>query len=83
MCGALCTTNDLLAKQLPLPGLALGSVLAFEKTGAYSMTEGISLFLSRDLPAVVVIGEDGAPALVRDALRTDIINTPLAQLGSR
>ena len=32
---------------------------------------------------VVVIGEDGAPTLVRDALRTDIINTPLTQLGSR
>ncbi|WP_144744366.1 diaminopimelate decarboxylase family protein [Enorma burkinafasonensis] len=83
VCGSLCTVNDILAKQLPLAGLEVGDILAFERTGAYSMTEGISLFLSRDLPAVVVIGEDGAPALVRDALRTDIINTPLAQLGSR
>ena len=83
VCGSLCTVNDILAKQLPLDGLEVGDILAFERTGAYSMTEGISLFLSRDLPAVVVIGEDGAPTLVRDALRTDIINTPLTQLGSR
>ena len=76
VCGALCTTNDLLAKQLPLPGLALGSVLAFEKTGAYSMTEGISLFLSRDLPRVAIVDASGRSHLVREGLRTDPFNTP-------
>ena len=45
------------------------------------MTEGISLFLSRDLPKVVVLKHDGEPVLVRDGLRTDIINTPLHPLG--
>lgn len=76
VCGALCTTNDLLAKQLPLPGLTLGSVLAFEKTGAYSMTEGISLFLSRDLPRVAIVDASGRSHLVREGLRTDPLNTP-------
>lgn len=76
VCGALCTTNDLLAKQLPLPELALGSVLAFEKTGAYSMTEGISLFLSRDLPRVAIVDASGRSHLVREGLRTDPFNTP-------
>lgn len=76
VCGALCTTNDLLAKQLPLPGLTLGSVLAFEKTGAYSMTEGISLFLSRDLPRVAIVDASGRSHLVREGLRTDPFNTP-------
>ena len=78
VCGALCTTNDLLAKQLPLPGLTLGSVLAFEKTGAYSMTEGISLFLSRDLPRVAIVDAGGRSRLVREGIRTDPFNTPRA-----
>lgn len=78
VCGALCTTNDLLAKQLPLKGLALGSVLAFEKTGAYSMTEGISLFLSRDLPRVAIVDANGRSRLVREGIRTDPFNTPRA-----
>lgn len=83
VCGALCTTNDLLAKQLPLKGLALGSVLAFEKTGAYSMTEGISLFLSRDLPRVAIVDANGRSRLVREGIRTDPFNTPRAvHLGS-
>ena len=78
VCGALCTTNDLLAKQLPLKGLALGSVLAFEKTGAYSMTEGISLFLSRDLPRVAIVDANGRSRLVREGIRTEPFNTPRA-----
>ncbi|WP_102371503.1 diaminopimelate decarboxylase family protein [Enorma phocaeensis] len=81
ICGSLCTVNDILAKQLPLAGLDTGSILAFRFAGAYCMTEGISLFLSRDLPKVVVLKHDGEPVLVREGLRTDIINTPLHPLG--
>ena len=77
ICGSLCTVNDILAKQLPLSGLEQGSILAFENAGAYCMTEGISLFLSRDLPRVIMVDGHGAPTLVRDGLRTDILNTPL------
>lgn len=51
ICGSLCTVNDILVKQLPLSRLEVGDVLAFGNAGAYCMTEGISLFLSRDLPA--------------------------------
>lgn len=83
ICGALCTTNDLLAKQLPLEGLSTGSILAFEKTGAYSMTEGISLFLSRDLPRVAIVDAGGRSRLVREGIRTDPFNTPRAvRIGS-
>lgn len=76
ICGSLCTVNDVLAKQLPLPGLDVGDVLAFSRAGAYCATEGISLFLSRDLPGVVVIDRAGVPRCVRGALRTDGLNTP-------
>ena len=76
LCGSLCTVNDILVKQFPAVGLKCGDILAFAGTGAYCMTEGISLFLSRALPRVVLLLPDGAPLLVREALATDRLNTP-------
>ena len=67
LCGSLCTTNDLLVKKLPVHDLKTGDVVIFHNTGAYCMTEGISLFLSRDLPAVVWLKENGEAQLLRDA----------------
>ena len=58
ICGSLCTVNDIIVKQLPVQALKEQDVLVFKNTGAYCMTEGISLFLSRDLPTVVLIDED-------------------------
>ena len=52
VCGSLCTTADVLLRDLPLEKLELFDTLVFERCGAYSMTEGISLFLSRDLPRI-------------------------------
>ena len=75
LCGSLCTANDMLVKQLPVAGLRCGDVFAFANTGAYCMTEGISLFLSRALPRVVLLQPDGVPALVREAVPTDRFNT--------
>ena len=52
ICGSLCTTADVLVRKAELPELTIGDVLVFEKTGAYSVTEGLALFLSRELAAV-------------------------------
>ncbi len=76
LCGSLCTVNDILVKQLPVSDLKCGDLFAFSYTGAYCMTEGISLFLSRALPRIVLLMPDGRPLLVRDALPTDEINSP-------
>lgn len=76
ICGSLCTIHDILVKQLPLVNLQVGDVLVFENTGAYCMTEGISLFLSRDLPAVVLLDPEGVPLVVRDHILTEPFNTP-------
>ena len=76
ICGSLCTINDILVKQLPLPSLHVGDVLAFERTGAYCMTEGISLFLSRDLPAVLYRHPDGTVEELRPHFDTYPLNTP-------
>ena len=76
LCGALCTANDILVKQLPVKDLQIGDVFAFENTGAYCMTEGISLFLSRALPQVLLLEEGGVFRSVRPITPTYPFNTP-------
>ena len=76
LCGSLCSMNDVMTKQSLLPDLALGDVLAFENAGAYCMTEGISLFLSRDIPAVYLLLENGTAVQVRKAFDTATLNQP-------
>lgn len=66
ICGALCTANDILIRKYPLRGIRPGDLLVFERTGAYSMTEGMSLFLSRNLPAVVCYSKDGGYEVLRE-----------------
>lgn len=73
--GALCTINDLIVKGLPVKSLELGDVFVFKNTGAYAMTEGISLFLSRDLPKVVFV-KDGKIEIVRSNIQTYKLNMP-------
>ncbi len=76
ICGSLCTANDILIKQFPLWNLQIGDVLVFSNTGAYCMTEGISLFLTRDLPEIILIKQGNAPQIVRGSVPTDYFNTP-------
>lgn len=75
LCGSLCTINDILVKQLPVKNLKKGDVFAFRNAGAYSATEGIALFLSRQLPRVVLIKENGEKILVRDVIETSEFNS--------
>ncbi len=79
--GSLCTVNDILVKRIPLAGLSTGDVLVFERAGAYCVTEGMSLFLSRDLPAVVLCS-GGTLRLARRNTPTDGLNTPQDDLFS-
>ena len=74
--GSLCTVNDILVKQMPVRNLTVGDVIVFENTGAYSTTEGIALFLSRDLPKILLRKEDGEIHVLRDSIDTDLLNTP-------
>ena len=76
ICGALCSMNDIMVKQVPLHSPEVGDVLRFENTGAYCPTEGISLFLSRDLPAVYIRRETGETVCVRRNYETAALNTP-------
>lgn len=76
ICGSLCSMNDITAKQVPLPKPEIGDILCFRQTGAYCMTEGIALFLSRDLPAVYLKTETGELKQVRAHIETHPFNTP-------
>lgn len=75
VCGSLCTVSDVLVKNLPLAGEMTGDFLVFEKTGAYSVTEGIHLFLSRDFPLILFwSGEEGL-RLVRKRVESNRWNS--------
>lgn len=73
ICGALCTINDILIKQFPVTDLKIGDIIMFKNTGAYCPTEGISLFLSRDLPCIAKLKDDKI-ILVRNSLPTYTFN---------
>ena len=75
LCGSLCTVNDLLVKQLPIADFKAGDTVIFKNAGAYCVTEGISLFLSRALPAVIMLDEKGKPHLMRGAFETYNLNS--------
>lgn len=74
--GSLCTINDILLKNIELNSPVIGDYIIFKNTGAYSITEGIALFLSRELPSVVIYDRNGKYNLVRKHLKTSTINCP-------
>lgn len=73
ICGALCTVSDVLVKALPLKDVQTGDILEFARTGAYTVSEGIYLFLSRDMPRIYK-KKEGKITLVRDVFCTDTLN---------
>lgn len=74
LAGSLCSVNDILVRKISLPQLDIGDALCFNLAGAYSVTEGIALFLSRDLPAIVVRDEAGEDRLVREHTEINTFN---------
>lgn len=73
LCGSLCTTADVLVRKITMNGLAQQDILAFHNIGAYSVTEGPALFLSRNMPRIILAGDNGA-RLVRDVIHSSSIN---------
>ncbi len=77
LCGSLCTTADILARNAQFDSLEEGDILVFCRTGAYSVTEGMAAFLSREMPAVAAYSKKEGLVLLRKKLYTDELNTPL------
>lgn len=74
VCGSLCTIHDYLLRNARLDSVDIGDLFLFQSVGAYSMTESISLFLSRDLPLVLLIDDDGKEVIAREHLSTSRLN---------
>ena len=74
--GSLCTINDILMKNINVNKLEIGDVFIFKNVGAYSCTEGISLFLSRDLPKIVICNKNKELKVVREVTKISTLNFP-------
>ena len=77
LCGSLCTTADVLARNVSLTGLAYNDILVFERTGAYSAMEGMAIFLSRELPEINIYTGEGNLTTVRPLMDASQFNTPV------
>ena len=80
LCGSLCTFNDVVARNFPVQDLRIGDYFLFHNIGAYSVTEGGYLFLSRDLPNIYFADHKKGIRLVRKGIPSHLLNTP--ELGS-
>jgi diaminopimelate decarboxylase len=85
VCGSLCTVADVIVKNLPIGTPNLGDMIIFYNTGAYSVTEGIYLFLSRKMPLITAVSYDATADTIsmenivvevyRDVFASDVINS--------
>lgn len=75
VCGSLCTVADLIVKNLPIGQPQTGDKLIFYNIGAYSITEGIYLFLSRRMPVITAYNKDGSIEVYRNTIPSDVINS--------
>lgn len=75
ICGSLCTFADILVRGLMLNAPHIGDVLIFDNIGAYSVTEGSYLFLSRELPGIYLKKQDGWIEELRNQMASYEINS--------
>lgn len=73
ICGSLCTSADVLVRNINIEQVNVGDIFVFEKIGAYSVTEGIYLFLSRKMPKIYLL-EHNELILARDTVETYRLN---------
>ena len=76
LCGSLCTTADVIARSVEFTDLNCGDLLVFYRTGAYSMDEGISLLLSRDMPSIYILDKANKLNKVRNRVDTYKYHVP-------
>ncbi|GAA5078425.1 type III PLP-dependent enzyme domain-containing protein [Streptomyces similanensis] len=55
LAGPLCTPLDTLSRNIPLPAMEVGDVLAVPNVGAYGLSASLVAFLGHDLPAEIVV----------------------------
>lgn len=75
VCGALCTIHDILLKNYETDDICVGDIFIFDDAGAYSITEAPFMFLSRDLPKILMVDENDNIVLIRKQMPTYYINS--------
>lgn len=75
VCGSLCTINDVIVRDLEIGEPEIDDYMVFHTCGAYSVTEGMALFLSRELPQIIFYSVNKGFQCVRKPMGTDIINS--------
>lgn len=61
--GCLCMNIDVIREEVPLPSLTTGDQVVMHPVGAYNITQSMQFITYR--PAVVMIGTDGEPRLIK------------------
>lgn len=74
LCGSLCTVADVLIREVNLPKLSIGDRLLFGRCGAYSVTEGTVLFLSRNMPEIYFYSDKWGLKKIRQEKASYLIN---------
>lgn len=72
VCGSLCTVADVVVKNLPIRKPETGDMIIFYNIGAYSVTEGIYLFLSRKMPLITAVSYDDKPDVACDDIKVEV-----------
>ena len=81
--GPLCMNIDVMRDTVQFPALTPGQRVVFRNVGAYNVTQWMQFITMR--PAVVMVMQDGQPALIRRAETLDDIvalESPLPQKQS-
>jgi diaminopimelate decarboxylase len=78
ICGSLCTVNDIITADYVSSEIRRGDYLVFCRAGAYSVYEGMSLFLSHELPGVVLYSTAKGFREARKQQQTYRLNMPNA-----
>ena len=74
VCGSICSTADILCRDVSFRDLKENDILVFLNCGAYSFMEASSTFLSREMPQIWVRRENGDAELLRDCIYTEQFN---------
>lgn len=74
LCGSLCTVADILVREVELPKLSRNDIILFHRCGAYSVTEGTALFLSRIMPEVYLYSKTKGLEKIRSFIDTADMN---------
>ena len=72
--GPLCMAIDVIRENVDLPPLEAGDVLSLHPVGAYNVVQSMQFITYR--PAVVLIGTDGKPELIRARETLEDIDGP-------